>query len=128
MAMRPILNMVARWTDLIVSYWTRHVPATGVIFRHPDIKWLRKTMTSKNWLNYNSKFSSLLKWLKPGGTLLYATCSILPQENRDQISAFLEKRQMLKLNTLAQQNSPQDIGWQITPGQDNMDGIIMPVY
>ncbi|MGS0729578.1 16S rRNA (cytosine(967)-C(5))-methyltransferase RsmB, partial [Shewanella sp. 0m-11] len=62
-------------------------------------------------------------WLKPGGTLLYATCSILPQENKDQVSAFLGRTPDATLVPIAEQASPDDIGWQIVPGQDNMDGF-----
>ncbi|HCE51406.1 MAG TPA: 16S rRNA (cytosine(967)-C(5))-methyltransferase, partial [Shewanella baltica] len=98
--------------------------ATGVIRRHPDIKWLRKNHDIEELAELQQQIlEHCWKWLKPGGTLLYATCSILPQENRDQISAFLERTADAKLDKLSQQNSPQDIGWQITPGQDNMDGF-----
>jgi len=64
--------------------------ATGVIRRHPDIKLLRKpkditalVALQKDILN------NLWQMLKPGGTLLYATCSILKAENEFQIADFL---------------------------------------
>lgn len=65
--------------------------ATGVIRRHPDIKLLRKpkdiralTILQKAILN------NLWHMLKPNGTLLYATCSILKNENEEQIAQFLQ--------------------------------------
>lgn len=98
--------------------------ATGVIRRHPDIKWLRKNHDIEELAELQQQIlDHCWKWLKPGGTLLYATCSILPQENRDQIKTFLARTADAKLDILTQQTSAQDIGWQITPGQDNMDGF-----
>ena len=65
--------------------------ATGVIRRHPDIKWLRKEADITELANLQSKILEAL-WarLKPNGILLYATCSILPEENSLQIQRFLE--------------------------------------
>ncbi|MBR9728842.1 16S rRNA (cytosine(967)-C(5))-methyltransferase RsmB [Shewanella intestini] len=98
--------------------------ATGVIRRHPDIKWLRKNNDIEELAVLQQQIvDHCWTWLKPGGTLLYATCSILPQENRDQISQFLARTPDAKLVTIAQQQNPQDIGWQILPGQNNMDGF-----
>jgi 16S rRNA (cytosine967-C5)-methyltransferase len=54
---------------------------------------------------------------------LYATCSILPQENSQQVEQFLARTADAKLVPIAQQSNPEDIGWQILPGQDNMDGF-----
>jgi len=66
--------------------------ATGIIRRHPDIKWLRK---HKDIITLAEKQFNLLTaaWtlLKPGGTLVYATCSVLPQENEQVILRFLEQ-------------------------------------
>lgn len=66
--------------------------ATGIIRRHPDIKWHRKpkdieqlTQTQQTLLN------RLWPLLKTGGRLLYATCSVLPDENAQQIDAFLQQ-------------------------------------
>ncbi len=98
--------------------------ATGVIRRHPDIKWLRKNNDIEELAALQSKiFDHCWKWLKPGGTLLYATCSILPQENKDQVSAFLARTADATLVPIEEQPNPQDIGWQIVPGQENMDGF-----
>ena len=98
--------------------------ATGVIRRHPDIKWLRKQADIEELASLQSQIlDHCWQWLKPGGTLLYATCSILPQENAEQISAFLARTQDATLVPIAQQSKSDDIGWQITPGQDNMDGF-----
>ncbi len=64
--------------------------ATGVIRRHPDIRWLRKANDIDNLAQLQRRILDTL-WglLKPGGTLLYATCSILPKENMAQIKQFL---------------------------------------
>ena len=98
--------------------------ATGVIRRHPDIKWLRKQADIEELAQLQSKIlDHCWKWLKSGGTLLYATCSILPQENAQQISAFLERTDDATLVAISEQPNPDDIGWQITPGMENMDGF-----
>lgn len=94
---------------------------TGVIRRHPDIKWLRK---SSDIDVLTSLQQQILKncWslLKPNGTLLYATCSILPEENRQQVQRFIEETADAELIKI---NQHQDIGWQILSGKDNMDGF-----
>ncbi|QBF83072.1 16S rRNA (cytosine(967)-C(5))-methyltransferase RsmB [Shewanella maritima] len=98
--------------------------ATGVIRRHPDIKWLRKSNDIEELAKLQKQiFDHCWLWLKPGGTLLYATCSILPQENRDQVTDFLARTPDAKLEPIVQQDSSDDIGWQILPGQNNMDGF-----
>lgn len=65
--------------------------ATGVIRRHPDIKWLRKESDIAELAKLQRQIlEALWKRLKPNGILLYATCSILPQENREQIQQFIQ--------------------------------------
>ena len=63
---------------------------TGVIRRHPDIKWLRR---AKDIAQLASQQAELLRalWpcLKPGGQLLYATCSVLSAEGDEVIAGFL---------------------------------------
>lgn len=63
---------------------------TGVIGRQPDIRWRRK---AKEIAQYASTQQLLLataaKMIKPGGTLVYATCSLEPEENYDVIHSFL---------------------------------------
>jgi 16S rRNA (cytosine967-C5)-methyltransferase len=64
--------------------------ATGVIRRHPDIKLLRKPKDIKNLVALQAQIlENLWQVLKPGGVLLYATCSILKSENEQQIEKFL---------------------------------------
>ncbi len=98
--------------------------ATGVIRRHPDIKWLRKNSDISELATLQMQIlDHCWQWLKPGGTLLYATCSILPEENSQQISAFLSRTADASLVAISEQTNPDDIGWQILPGQHNMDGF-----
>ena len=60
--------------------------ATGVIRRHPDIRWLRRDSDISELVSLQKNIlNALWKKLKPGGVLLYATCSILPDENDLQI-------------------------------------------
>ncbi|WP_417445582.1 16S rRNA (cytosine(967)-C(5))-methyltransferase RsmB [Kangiella sp.] len=101
--------------------------ATGVIRRHPDIKLLRQASDIEQLVQLQQQILEHL-WgkLKPGGGLLYATCSILPQENEQQISQFLERQndaQLVSLSDEIQSLSHSTIGCQLTPGQLSMDGF-----
>jgi 16S rRNA C967 or C1407 C5-methylase (RsmB/RsmF family) len=66
--------------------------ATGVIRRHPDIKWLRRDRDISELAQLQAEIlDAIWPHLKPGGTLVYATCSVLPEENSQQIAAFLAR-------------------------------------
>ncbi|WP_339705875.1 methyltransferase domain-containing protein [uncultured Kriegella sp.] len=62
----------------------------GVIRRNPDTKWkLQPDFLEKITKTQQEILRSYSKIVKPGGKMVYATCSILPQENSDQVVAFL---------------------------------------
>ena len=95
---------------------------TGVIRRHPDIKWLRKSQDIAVLTDLQQDIlKNIWSLLKPGGTLLYATCSILPEENSQQVQQFVEKNSDAELIAITENVS--DIGWQILPNDDSMDGF-----
>jgi 16S rRNA (cytosine967-C5)-methyltransferase len=63
---------------------------TGVIRRHPDIKFVRKEKDISELIELQmNMLEALWKLLKHGGTLMYTTCSILKEENQIQINNFL---------------------------------------
>jgi len=95
---------------------------TGVIRRHPDIKWLRKS-SDIDALTLLQKQILKNSWslLKPGGTLLYATCSILPEENSEQVQAFINENSDAELLPITNNNAK--VGWQILPNEKSMDGF-----
>lgn len=65
----------------------------GTLKRQPDLKWRLKPAALDRARSIQAQLlAEYPKMLKPGGKLLYATCSILPSENQDQIARFLEKR------------------------------------
>ena len=99
---------------------------SGVIRRHPDIKRLRRPSDIKALAALQARLlDNLWPLLRPGGTLLYATCSVLPEENRDQIAAFLAR------TPDAQATTPRDVAWgrpagegrQLLPEVDSHDGF-----
>ncbi|MCK5640396.1 MAG: 16S rRNA (cytosine(967)-C(5))-methyltransferase, partial [Gammaproteobacteria bacterium] len=62
--------------------------------------------------------------LRPGGILVYATCSILPQENTQQVMNFLEQQQdASEIQIDEDWGHYQTAGRQILPGEDEMDGF-----
>ncbi|MDG1582885.1 16S rRNA (cytosine(967)-C(5))-methyltransferase RsmB [Pseudomonas sp. GOM6] len=66
--------------------------ATGVIRRHPDIKLTRQADDISALAQLQGELlDALWPTLEVGGVLLYATCSVLPQENSDNIAAFLAR-------------------------------------
>jgi 16S rRNA (cytosine967-C5)-methyltransferase len=64
--------------------------ASGVVRRHPDIKWLRRASDIAEFARAQvAILEALWRVLAPGGKLLYATCSVFPEENARQVRAFL---------------------------------------
>jgi len=95
---------------------------TGVIRRHPDIKWLRKAHDIDKLCQLQRNIlTAIWPLLKPGGSMLYVTCSILPDENQQQISWFLNQTKDATLVPLT--TNETDIGWQLLPGTNDMDGF-----
>uniref|UniRef100_UPI004048493F 16S rRNA (cytosine(967)-C(5))-methyltransferase RsmB n=1 Tax=Rheinheimera sp. TaxID=1869214 RepID=UPI004048493F len=97
--------------------------ASGVIRRHPDIRWLRKKADIAALAELQQRIlKQCWQLLAPGGTLLYATCSVLPQENQQQIARFLQQHSDAQLSPLPAQ-ATQQYGWQLLPGDHDMDGF-----
>ncbi|MFC3094205.1 16S rRNA (cytosine(967)-C(5))-methyltransferase RsmB [Alteromonas sediminis] len=89
--------------------------ATGIIRRHPDIRWLRKVTDIAPLVSLQASIlDAIWPLLKPGGTLLYATCSILPEENQEQIDRFLAR---------TPDATAEGVMQQILPGEAQMDGF-----
>lgn len=66
--------------------------ASGVVRRHPDIKWLRRESDVARFAaTQQAMLDSLWRLLTPGGLMLYATCSVLPEENHLQVQSFLAR-------------------------------------
>lgn len=75
--------------------------ASGVVRRHPDIKWLRRAADLPGFVRLQREIlDALWTTLAPGGKLLYCTCSLFVEENRGQIEAFLERQPQARLLSL----------------------------
>jgi 16S rRNA (cytosine967-C5)-methyltransferase len=67
--------------------------ASGVVRRNPDAKWLRREADITSFAAAQARIlDALWQVLRPGGKLLYATCSVFPAENGEQIESFLERQ------------------------------------
>ncbi len=68
--------------------------ASGVVRRHPDIKWLRREADIAKFARQQAEIlAALWRVLAPGGKLLYATCSLFPEENGLQVAAFAARQE-----------------------------------
>jgi 16S rRNA (cytosine967-C5)-methyltransferase len=66
--------------------------ASGIVRRHPDIRWLRRESDIGQLVGIQARLlNALWPLLKPGGRLLYATCSVFKAEGNDQVAAFLAR-------------------------------------
>jgi 16S rRNA (cytosine967-C5)-methyltransferase len=96
--------------------------ATGVIRRHPDIKVRREAEELPKLQETQARvLDGVWPCLKPGGKLVYVTCSLLGEENRQQIEGFLERQASATPAPLAAPGS----AWQrqIVTGEHEMDGF-----
>jgi 16S rRNA (cytosine967-C5)-methyltransferase len=85
-------NPAAWWDGKPFERILADVPcsATGVVRRHPDIKWLRRKKDIASFAAQQLDIlTSLWKLLAKDGLLLYATCSVFRQENQDVVDKFL---------------------------------------
>lgn len=119
-----VLDTEQWWQGQLFDRILLDVPcsATGVIRRHPDIRWLRKKSDIAPLVALQQQIlQHAWALLKPGGTLLYATCSILPAENSEQVTHFIAHNADAERLPLA----PADgaLSWQILPGSADMDGF-----
>ncbi len=99
--------------------------ATGVIRRHPDILLLRQDQDIDRLVQTQAEIlNALWQLLKPGGIMLYATCSILKPENEHQLTAFLSNHDDAKEVMIeGSWGHAATAGRQILPGDNNMDGF-----
>ena len=99
--------------------------ASGVIRRHPDIKLLRQQDDIAKLLQEQAQIlTALWPLLKSGGMLLYATCSVLAEENTLQIQHFLQQHADAELQPINSDWGHRQIaGTQVLPGEDGMDGF-----
>ncbi len=102
----------------------------GTLRRNPDLKWRQSPQSIEELRTKQAAIlSSAANLLKPGGRLVYATCSFLPEENQTIISDFLAKHPEFSSlncsNLLLQQKISLDTGefLELTPGLHQTDGF-----
>lgn len=86
---------------------------TGTFRRNPDLKWKFELTDVENLIQEQREiFQEAFSYLQPGGTIVYMTCSILPQENENQVAYF---QKTFGLETVE--------SFQTLPVQNGMDGF-----
>ena len=118
----------ARWWDGLPYHFIlvdAPCSATGVIRRHPDLKWLRRPDDAARLAAQQFRLvTTVWPLLARGGALLYATCSVLPTENDDVVTRFLAAHPDAKPGVIdATWGIATRHGRQILPGEDGMDGF-----
>ena len=103
--------------------------ATGVIRRHPDVKLLRRRSDIPELARRQAELLRVM-WglLKPGGRLVYASCSALSAETADVVAEFLRQTPdaadfTSQLMGTIDQELTQEVGYRIAAGTDAMDGF-----
>ncbi len=99
--------------------------ASGVVRRHPDIKWLRRPTDIAGFAGDQCEIlDRLWQALAPGGKMLYATCSLFTEENGAQVAAFVARHaDAQRLPTNDPNNDCDNCDeWQLVPDADQ-DGF-----
>jgi 16S rRNA (cytosine967-C5)-methyltransferase len=99
--------------------------ATGIVRRQPDVLLHRRPEDLASLVALQARLlDGLWKTVKPGGALLYATCSILKDENELQISRFMARTADAQAQALdARYGHAAGHGRQRLPGEQGMDGF-----
>lgn len=108
----PKLNKLKKRMDWVLV--DAPCTGTGTLRRNPDMKWrLDTAMLNRLVSEQRVIFEKALSFLKPGGHIVYATCSVLPQENQEQVERFM------RLYGLKLEGEP----FQCLPSIGGMDGF-----
>jgi len=106
----------------------------GTLRRNPDLKWRhQESAIAELTVKQTAILASAATLVKPGGRLVYATCSVLPEENQDIVAAFLERHgdfaQADVTPELARANIALDTGpaLQLLPNRHGCDGFFAAV-
>jgi 16S rRNA (cytosine967-C5)-methyltransferase len=93
--------------------------ASGVVRRHPDIKWLRRPSDIARFADVQERMlAALWRLLGSGGKLLYATCSVFHEENHIQVERFLDRhRDARRLPLPGEDANRQEHAGQILPDE-----------
>ncbi|WP_026082806.1 16S rRNA (cytosine(967)-C(5))-methyltransferase [Mastigocladopsis repens] len=103
----------------------------GTLHRHADARW-RQTPETVEELSVLQKelLSQTSSFVKPGGILVYSTCTLHPKENEEVVSSFLAENPNWEIeppsvdSPASAYSTPQ--GWiKVLPHQQNMDGFFM---
>jgi 16S rRNA (cytosine967-C5)-methyltransferase len=77
--------------------------ASGIVRRHPDIRWLRRKSDTHQLATLSTKIlDNLWQMLRPNGKLLFVTCSLWPQESEAQAAAFAARHGAIRLDAPGQ--------------------------
>jgi 16S rRNA (cytosine967-C5)-methyltransferase len=77
--------------------------ASGIVRRHPDIRWLRRKADTLQLATLSAKIlDNLWQMLRPDGKLLFVTCSLWPQESEAQAAAFAARHGAVRLDAPGQ--------------------------
>jgi len=114
---------------------------TGTWRRRPDAKWrLQERALNERISDQARLLDTAVRFLKPGGRIVYITCSMLPDENGDQIAAFLARHKDFRLEPPsgaidaaettdaakeALRATAGDFGLMLTPRRTNTDGFFV---
>jgi 16S rRNA (cytosine967-C5)-methyltransferase len=103
--------------------------ATGTFRRHPEVLYrARPSIIAESAERQQALLARAAQWLKPGGALVYAVCSLEPQEGEAIISAFIEKHSHFGVVAPAANELPDFLtvspkGWiRIVPGTLEAEG------
>ncbi len=92
---------------------------TGTLRRNPDMKWkFSLEMLQRLVGQQRTIFERALSYVRPGGHIVYATCSILKEENEEQIAHFLKTYPLERVGT----------AFQTLPSEGGMDGFFGTVF
>jgi len=108
---------------------------TGTWRRNPDARWNLSLESRENLVELQeSILNSASRLVKPGGVLVYATCSLLKAENEDQISLFLEQHNQFQAGSfpMPEFNNMKHLfvsehELRTYPARDDMDGFYVSV-
>jgi 16S rRNA (cytosine967-C5)-methyltransferase len=103
----------------------------GTLHRHADARWQQTPEQVKSLSQLQAQLlTASAQRVKPGGVLVYATCSLHPDENENVVQAFLEAHSDWRLETdflpAGQRAWQQEAGWiKVWPHQQAMDGFFI---